>query len=295
MKKFFTLALTAVMALSLLTACGSKDNASDDNKGEEGGTTAALSGTVSTDGSTSMEKVINSLGESFMAANKDVKFTYNPTGSGSGIQAVTEGRCDIGLSSRALKDDEKASGLVETVVALDGIAIVVSPENPVSDLTLQQIADIYTGKITNWKDVGGNDAEIVLIGREAGSGTRDGFESITKTTDKCVLAQELTSTGAVIAAVKSSENAIGYASYAAVEGQEGIKVLTVEGVECTAENIVDGSYVIQRPFNLVTLAEGELSEDAQAFFDYMLSEDAAELIAMAGAVPAPQSEEAAQQ
>ena len=176
MKKFFTLALTAVMALSLLTACGSKDNASDDNKGEEGGTTAALSGTVSTDGSTSMEKVINSLGESFMAANKDVKFTYNPTGSSSGIQAVTEGRCDIGLSSRALKDDEKASGLVETVLAYDGIAIVVSPENPISDLDVDTIAKIYTGEITNWKDVGGDDAEIVLIGREAGSGTRNILE-----------------------------------------------------------------------------------------------------------------------
>ena len=197
MKKFLTLALTAVMALSLLTACGSKNDNSADTNTDGSNTETTLSGTVSTDGSTSMEKVINSLGESFMAMNKDVKFTYNPTGSGSGIQAVSEGRCDIGLSSRALKDDEKASGLVETVVALDGIAIVVNPENPVSDLDIDTIAKIYTGEITNWKDVGGNDAEIVLIGREAGSGTRDGFESITDTKDACQYRQELTSTGRV--------------------------------------------------------------------------------------------------
>ena len=284
MKKFFTLALTAVMALSLLTACGSKDNASDDNKGEEGGTTAALSGTVSTDGSTSMEKVINSLGESFMAANKDVKFTYNPTGSGSGIQAVTEGRCDIGLSSRALKDDEKASGLVETVLAYDGIAIVVSPENPVSDLDVDTIAKIYTGEITNWKDVGGNDAEIVLIGREAGSGTRDGFESITGTKDACAYRQELTSTGDVINTVSQNPNAIGYASLSAVG--ESVKALTVGGVKATEATVKDGSYVVQRPFVLVTKEGTELSPAAQAFFDYAISPEVADIIANAGAVAA---------
>ena len=284
MKKFFTLALTAVMALSLLTACGSKDNASDDNKGEEGGTTAALSGTVSTDGSTSMEKVINSLGESFMAANKDVKFTYNPTGSGSGIQAVTEGRCDIGLSSRALKDDEKASGLVETVLAYDGIAIVVSPENPVSDLDVDTIAKIYTGEITNWKDVGGDDAEIVLIGREAGSGTRDGFESITGTKDACAYRQELTSTGDVINTVSQNPNAIGYASLSAVG--ESVKALTVGGVKATVATVKDGSYVVQRPFVLVTKEGTELSPAAQAFFDYAISPEVADIIANAGAVAA---------
>ena len=284
MKKFFTLALTAVMALSLLTACGSKDNASDDNKGEEGGTTAALSGTVSTDGSTSMEKVINSLGESFMAANKDVKFTYNPTGSGSGIQAVTEGRCDIGLSSRALKDDEKASGLVETVLAYDGIAIVVSPENPVSDLDVDTIAKIYTGEITNWKDVGGDDAEIVLIGREAGSGTRDGFESITGTKDACAYRQELTSTGDVINTVSQNPNAIGYASLSAVG--ESVKALTVGGVKATEATVKDGSYVVQRPFVLVTKEGTELSLAAQAFFDYAISPEVADIIANAGAVAA---------
>lgn len=284
MKKFLTLALTAVMALSLLTACGSKNDNSADTNTDGSNTETTLSGTVSTDGSTSMEKVINSLGESFMAMNKDVKFTYNPTGSGSGIQAVSEGRCDIGLSSRALKDDEKASGLIETVVALDGIAIVVNPENPVSDLDIDTIAKIYTGEITNWKDVGGNDAEIVLIGREAGSGTRDGFESITGTKDACQYRQELTSTGDVINTVSQNPDAIGYASLSAVG--ESVKALTVGGVEATEATVKDGSYVVQRPFVLVTKEGTKLSPAAQAFFDYALSADAASIIAAAGAVAA---------
>ncbi len=284
MKKFLTLALTAVMALSLLTACGSKNDNSADTNTDGSSTETTLSGTVSTDGSTSMEKVINSLGESFMAMNKDVKFTYNPTGSGSGIQAVSEGRCDIGLSSRALKDDEKASGLVETVVALDGIAIVVNPENPVSDLDIDTIAKIYTGEITNWKNVGGNDAEIVLIGREAGSGTRDGFESITDTKDACQYRQELTSTGDVINTVSQNPGAIGYASLSAVG--ESVKALTVGGVEATEATVKDGSYVVQRPFVLVTKEGTKLSPAAQAFFDYALSADAASIIAAAGAVAA---------
>lgn len=279
MKKTIAILLSLVMAVSLLTVSAAAEK---------------LSGTVATNGSTSMEKVIGILSEQFMEDNDKVTITYDATGSGTGIEAVATGACDIGLASRNLKDAEVEKGLAATTLALDGIAIIVNENCPVDDLTVEQIAAIFTGEVTDWADFGGK-GDIACIGREAGSGTRDGFESITKTTDKCVLAQELTSTGAVIAAVKSSENAIGYASYAAVEGQEGIKVLTVEGVECTAENIVDGSYVIQRPFNLVTLAEGELSEAAQAFFDYMLSEDAAELITMAGAVPAPQSEEAAQQ
>ena len=284
MKKFLTLALTAVMALSLLTACGSKNDNSADTNTDGSNTETTLSGTVSTDGSTSMEKDINSLGESFMAMNKDVKFTYNPTGSGSGIQAVSEGRCDIGLSSRALKDDEKASGLVETVVALDGIAIVVNPENPVSDLDIDTIAKIYTGEITNWKNVGGNDAEIVLIGREAGSGTRDGFESITDTKDACQYRQELTSTGDVINTVSQNPGAIGYASLSAVG--ESVKALTVGGVEATEATVKDGSYVVQRPFVLVTKEGTKLSPAAQAFFDYALSADAASIIAAAGAVAA---------
>ena len=284
MKKFLTLALTAVMALSLLTACGSKNDNSADTNTDGSNTETTLSGTVSTDGSTSMEKVINSLGESFMAMNKDVKFTYNPTGSGSGIQAVSEGRCDIGLSSRALKDDEKASGLVETDVALDGIAIVVNPENPVSDLDIDTIAKIYTGEITNWKDVGGNDAEIVLIGREAGSGTRDGFESITDTKDACQYRQELTSTGDVINTVSQNPDAIGYASLSAVG--DSVKALTVGGVEATEATVKDGSYVVQRPFVLVTKEGTKLSPAAQAFFEYALSADAASIIAAAGAVAA---------
>ena len=284
MKKFPTLPLTAVMTLSLLTACGSKNDNSADTNTDGSNTETTLSGTVSTDGSTSMEKVINSLGESFMAMNKDVKFTYNPTGSGSGIQAVSEGRCDIGLSSRALKDDEKASGLVETVVALDGIAIVVNPENPVSDLDIDTIAKIYTGEITNWKDVGGNDAEIVLIGREAGSGTRDGFESITDTKDTCQYRQELTSTGDVINTVSQNPDAIGYASLSAVG--DSVKALTVGGVEATEATVKDGSYVVQRPFVLVTKEGTKLSPAAQAFFDYALSADAASIIAAAGAVAA---------
>ncbi len=284
MKKFLTLALTAVMALSLLTACGSKNDNSADTNTDGSNTETTLSGTVSTDGSTSMEKVINSLGESFMAMNKDVKFTYNPTGSGSGIQAVSEGRCDIGLSSRALNDDEKASGLVAPVVALDGIAIVVNPENPVSDLDIDPIAKIYTGEITNWKDVGGNDAEIVLIGREAGSGTRDGFESITDTKDACQYRQELTSTGDVINTVSQNPDAIGYASLSAVG--DSVKALTVGGVEATEATVKDGSYVVQRPFVLVTKEGTKLSPAAQAFFDYALSADAASIIAAAGAVAA---------
>lgn len=285
MKKLISLALTAALALSILTACGSKndtpaDTGADSNTPAE----ATVSGTVSTDGSTSMEKVINSLGESFMAMNKDVKFTYNPTGSGSGIQAVSEGRCDIGLSSRALKDDEKASGLTETILALDGIAIVVNPENPVSDLDVDTIAKIYTGEITNWKDVGGNDAEIVLIGREAGSGTRDGFESITGTKDSCAYRQELTSTGDVINTVSKNPDAIGYASLSAVG--ESVKALTVGGVEATEATVKDGSYVVQRPFVLVTKEGAELSAAAQAFFDYATSADAASVISAAGAVAA---------
>ena len=282
MKKLLSLALTAALALSVLTACGSKTDDSSDKDSGNDAQTATISGTVSTDGSTSMEKVINSLGESFMAMNKDVKFTYNPTGSGSGIQAVSEGRCDIGLSSRALKSDEKESGLTETVLALDGIAIVVSPENPVSDLDVDTIAKIYTGEITNWEDVGGNDAEIVLIGREAGSGTRDGFESITGTKDSCAYRQELTSTGDVINTVSKNPNAIGYASLSAVG--DSVKALTVGGVAATEDTVRDGSYVVQRPFELVTKTGSELSPAAQAFFDYATSSEVADIIANAGAV-----------
>ena len=275
MKKLICIALSAALALCL-AACGGGSE-----KQEVG---AALSGTVSTDGSTSMEKVIGGLGEMFMETNSGITFTYNPTGSGSGIKAVQEGRCDIGLASRNLKAEEAASGLTETVLAYDGIAVIVNPENPVSDLDVATIAKIYTGEITNWSEVGGNDAEIVLIGREAGSGTRDGFESITDTEDACQYRQELTSTGDVITAVSQNPGAIGYASVASVK--DTVKTLTVAGVAPSNETILDGTYVIQRPFVLVTKADTQLSAAAQAFFDYALSADAHEIITAAGVVPA---------
>ena len=281
MKKIISIALAAVLALALLAGCGSSA-APATTTAPASEAPAELSGTVATDGSTSMEKVIGALGEAFMEQNKGVTFTYNPTGSGSGITAVGEDRCDIGLSSRALKDDEKASGLKETVLALDGIAVIVNPANPVSDLDVETIAKIYTGEITNWKEVGGNDAEIVLIGREAGSGTRDGFESITDTKDSCKYRQELTSTGDVITTVSTNPDAIGYASLAALK--DNVKALTVGGIAPTEDTVKDGSYVIQRPFVLVTKDGAELSTAAQAFFDYATSADAADLIAAAGAV-----------
>ena len=288
MKKIISIALVAVLALALLAGCGSSAAPATttapaaDSAAPATEAPAELSGTVATDGSTSMEKVIGALGEAFMEQNKGVTFTYNPTGSGSGITAVGEGRCDIGLSSRALKDDEKASGLKETVLALDGIAVIVNPANPVSDLDVETIAKIYTGEITNWKEVGGNDAEIVLIGREAGSGTRDGFESITDTKDSCKYRQELTSTGDVITTVSTNPDAIGYASLAALK--DNVKALTVGGIAPTEDTVKDGSYVIQRPFVLVTKDGVDLSAAAQAFFDYATSADAADLIAAAGAV-----------
>ena len=271
MKKFgkiIAAALVVVMTVSCLSV---------------GAMAADLKGTVATDGSTSMEKVIGALGEAFMEENEDVTFTYNPTGSGSGIQAVSEGRCDIGLSSRALKDEEIESGLVGTTLALDGIAIIVHPDNPVADLDIDTIAKIYTGEITNWADVGGEDGEIVLIGREAGSGTRDGFESITGTEDACKYRQELTSTGDVITTVGQNPDAIGYASLAAVG--DTVKALAVDGVEPTEETVMDGTYTVQRPFVLVTRQGEDLSDVAQAFFDFALSEDSAEIITLAGAVP----------
>ena len=284
MKKIIALLLAAMLTLAL-AACGSKnnDNANTDTNTNDN-TSTAVTGTVATDGSTSMEKVIGALSESFMANNADTTVTYNPTGSGSGITAVQEGTCDIGLSSRALKDEEKAAGLKETVLAYDGIAIIVHPDNPVSDLSLEQIAKLYTGEITNWKDVGGNDAEAVLIGREAASGTRDGFESITGTKDKCQYRQELTSTGDVITAVSQNPDAIGYASLASIK--DSVKALDVDGVTPGEDTVKDGSYKVQRPFVLVTVEGKALSPVAQAFFDYATSPDAAAIIAKTGAVAA---------
>ena len=289
-KRIMGIVLTAVMLAAVLSGCGSNTAAPAASTApsatpeavESAAPAAKLSGSVSTDGSTSMQKVIGALGEAFTEANPDVNFTYNPTGSGSGITAVTEGRCDIGLSSRNLKDEEAANGLKATVLALDGIAVIVNPENPIGELSLEQIAKVYTGEITNWSELGGNDAEIVVIGREAGSGTRDGFESITKTADACVYRQELTSTGDVITTVAQNPDAIGYASLASIG--DTVKALVVEGVAPSEETVKDGSYLVQRPFVLVTREGEELSEAAQAFFDYITSADAASIIADAGAV-----------
>ena len=288
MKKTLALILTLALSLAALTGCGSKtetpaDTSSDNSAQTE--TPATLSGSVSTNGSTSMEKVIGALSEQFMADNSGVTVTYDPTGSGAGIEAASNGSADIGLASRALKDEEKAGGLTETIVALDGIAVIVNAGSKVEDLSVEQIAQIFTGEITNWSELGGADSEIACIGRESGSGTRDGFESITKTGDKCVLAQELTSTGAVIESVRNNPNAIGYASLSAVEGQDGVKAITVNGVECSEETVLDGSYEIQRPFILVTKEGETLSEAAQAWFDWATSAAASDLIRAAGAVP----------
>lgn len=266
-KKIQRLILSVTVALLALTGCSGKQ-----------------SGTVSTDGSTSMEEVIGILGEAFMQENEGITFTYNPTGSGAGIKAVQEGRCDIGLSSRNLTEEEKADGLTETALAYDGIAVIVNPDNPVSDLTLEQIASIFRGEITNWNEVGGNDAQIVLIGREAGSGTRDGFESITGTEDACKYRQELTSTGDVITTVSGNPDAIGYASLASVK--DNVSIISVDGILPNSSTVKDGSYVIQRPFILVTKTDAELSEAAQKFFDFATSADAVDLITGAGVVAA---------
>ncbi len=265
MKKIISLTLIVLLSLGVFSGCvGQKEQ-------------------VSTDGSTSMNKVIGSLAEAF-ENETGIQVSYNGTGSGAGIQAVQEGRCDIGLSSRALKDTEKESGLIGTVLAYDGIAVIVNPENPIQDLDIETIAKIYTGQITNWNEIGGQDTQIVLIGREAGSGTRSGFEEITETEDKCQYRQALTSTGDVITAVAQNPAAIGYASVASVK--DTVKALKVSGVAPTEETVKDGSYVIQRPFVLVTKEGTELPESAQKFFDYITSEEANGIITSAGVVPA---------
>lgn len=283
MKKIIGILSALALMAGAISGCGTSTTAPDTSATPAGTqTTQALSGTVATDGSTSMEKVIGYLSEAYMADNSGVKVTYNPTGSGSGIKAVQEDRCDIGLSSRDLKDEEKAD-LTGTVVAIDGIAIIVNPANTTADLTLDQISKIYTGEIANWKEVGGSEAPIVCIGREAASGTRDGFESITGTSDKCKYSQELTSTGDVIQTVASNPNAVGYASLAAVK--DTVKLLSIDGVTPTKETIQDGSYRIQRDFVLVTKTGKTLSAAAQSFFDYATSGKTDALIEKAGAVP----------
>ena len=284
MKKVFVTLLSLTMVMSLLAGCGSNEAATDDTASEDNqDAQTELSGSVSTNGSTSMEKVIQILEEQFMIDNPGVKASYDPTGSGTGIEAAKNGTADIGLASRALKDEETAAGLVGTTVALDGIAIVVNKASKVADLTVDQLKQMFTGEITNWKDVGGDDGEIVLVGREAGSGTRDGFESIVDVKDSCKYAQELTATGAVISAVEANPLAVGYASLSAVG--DTVAMVTVEGVECSEDTVKDGSYKIQRPFVFVTNKSVILSEQAQAFVDFATSKDAADLIRTAGAVP----------
>ena len=287
-RRSFLTVCGAAAAAAALTACGgSASSASASSTSAAAGSTAsstaaALSGNVATGGSTSMKNVIAALTEGFAEVEPGVTVSYDPTGSGAGITGATDKTLDIGLSSRALKDDEKAD-VDGTTIALDGIAIIVNNASKVEDLTVDQLKQMFTGEITNWSEVGGDDGEIVLIGREAGSGTRDGFESIVDVKDSCKYAQELTATGAVISAVEANPLAIGYASLSAVG--DTVKMVTVGGVECSEETVKDGSYEVQRPFVFVTNKSVTLSEQAQAFFDFATSADAADLIRTAGAVP----------
>ena len=287
MKKVFSLLLSLTMVMALLAGCGgdTTTDTADDSTTDTADTTETteLSGTVNTNGSTSMEDVMGTLIEAFKEVQPGVTVNYTGSGSGAGITGAQEGTCDIGLASRDLKEDE--TGVHQITVAKDGIAIIVNPENPVSDLTIEQIAALATGEIANWADVGGNDAEVVFMGREAGSGTRDGFESITGTEDACKYQNEYTSTGEVVAGVAANPNAIGYASLSAVEGDTTVKVLTVGGVAPSEETVLDGTYEIQRNFNFIISDSTELSPAAQAFVDWATSTAASDLIAGAGAVP----------
>ena len=286
-KRTLALMLSAALCVGLLAGCGSGNNdpvntpAAGGSETPSQESTAALSGTVNTNGSTSMESVMGYLTEGFKEVQPGITVNYTGSGSSAGVTGAQDGTCDIGLASRDLKDDE--TGVKAITVAKDGIAIIVNPNNPVADLSVEQIAQLATGEITNWADVGGNDGQVVFMGREAGSGTRDGFESITGTKDACKYQNELTSTGEVIAAVASNPNAIGYASLSAVD--ETVKAITVGGVEPTEETVLDGSYAIQRNFNFIVSDSTPLSEAAQAFVDFATSADASDLIAGAGAVP----------
>ena len=280
-RRSFLAVCGAAAAAAALTACG---GSASSTAASSAASTASgsLSGNVATGGSTSMKNVIAALTEGFAEVEPGVTVSYDPTGSGAGITGATDKTLDIGLSSRALKDDEK-NDVDGTVIALDGIAIIVNKASKIEDLTVDQLKQMFTGEITNWSEVGGDDGEIVLIGREAGSGTRDGFESIVDVKDSCKYAQELTATGAVISAVEANPLAIGYASLSAVG--ETVKMVTVGGAACSEETVKDGSYEVQRPFVFVTNKSVTLSEQAQAFFDFATSADAADLIRTAGAVP----------
>ncbi len=296
MKRIFSIALALTMMAGVFTGCGATSSAATDSSTEASSTEASsteassteaeastLEGTVTVGGSTSVESVVLSAIEIFMEQNPGVTITYDPTGSSTGVKSAASGDYDIGLASRDVKDTETAEmSAVGTVFAIDGIAIILNTANTVEDLSLEQITGIADGSITNWSEVGGEDAPIVLIGREAGSGTRDGFESIVGV-DECVYEQEIASTGGVIGAVQQNPNAIGYASLASVD--EKVKAITVEGVAATEATIQDGTYKVQRNFNFVTIEGKDLSPAAQAFFDFVLSAEASELVSNAGAVP----------
>ncbi len=296
MKKFLALLMAATLMMAVLAGCGgtnnggnnaagnTTNNSTTENTGAEDNTgdTTALSGTVNTDGSTSMKDVMGVLIETYGEIQKDVTVNYSGTGSGAGIEAVLAGNVDIGLSSRALKPEEEEKGAVGHTVALDGVAIVVNPASGVEDLSVEQIAQIFKGEITNWSELGGEDAEIAVLGREDGSGTRSAFEEIVGVDGECKYTNEYSSTGDVIGNVASNPNAIGYASLSAVD--ETVKAVKVGGVECSEATIKDGSYEIQRPFLMVTMEGAELSPAAEDFLSYATSADVAEYIAAAGAV-----------
>ncbi|HIX34518.1 MAG TPA: phosphate ABC transporter substrate-binding protein [Candidatus Gemmiger avium] len=293
MKKILAIVLALVLALGLLTACGASSSSSSQAPAEESSSAStpasepaeeSVSGVVNVSGSTSMESVVLALGEAFKEMYPDVTVNYSGTGSGAGVEAAQTGTSDIGLSSRELKEEETAAGAVANVVAKDGVAVIVNPANGVEDLTVEQIADIFSGKITNWSELGGEDMEIAVYGREAGSGTRGAFEEIVGVVDACQLTNEYSSTGDLVGNVAGNENAIGYASLSAVD--ETVKAVKVAGVECTEDTVKDGSYAIQRPFVMVTKEGTELSAAAQAFLDYAMSAEAAPIIAAAGAVSA---------
>ena len=293
MKKILVIVLALVLALGLLTACGASSSSSSQAPAEESSSAStpasepaeeSVSGVVNVSGSTSMESVVLALGEAFKEMYPDVTVNYSGTGSGAGVEAAQTGTSDIGLSSRELKEEETAAGAVANVVAKDGVAVIVNPANGVEDLTVEQIADIFSGKITNWSELGGEDMEIAVYGREAGSGTRGAFEEIVGVVDACQLTNEYSSTGDLVGNVAGNENAIGYASLSAVD--ETVKAVKVAGVECTEDTVKDGSYAIQRPFVMVTKEGTELSAAAQAFLDYAMSAEAAPIIAAAGAVSA---------
>ena len=298
--KLLALIGAGILAVTTLVACGNGDATANTASSAEASsaaestvaassevasteTTADLSGSISMVGSTSMEKLANALSEAFMEEHPDVTVTAEFVGSGAGIEAVTNGTADIGNSSRSLKDEEKAAGVVENVVAIDGIAVCVDPANEVADLTKEQLTNIYNGTITNWKEVGGVDEPIIVIGREAGSGTRGAFEELVDLKDACKYANELDSTGAVIAKVASTPGAIGYASLDALD--DSVKALSLEGVEATAENIKAGNYFLSRPFVMAT--KGEISEQndlVQAWFDFVLGDEGQQVASEVGLI-----------